>query len=448
MVDEPLPPPAAAGPPDRRRPAPTIDLEATEIASDPVAGESSGAAGESVPGASPSEPAPEQNTDARQPPDPPPSSPAGSIRWPVIGGVLGGAAAALAGAAVALWASGGNDAGALEARVAQLEHQVEATSAQITTDPASAAAVSELAGRVGKLEAQVVQAARPVPAPQGGAPAADPALEQRVAALEGTLKTLGQRLDSVSQRTDSAAATDGAAINELAQKLARADASGAQSNEAAAAAADSTAATIADLSARVDALEAGAKALTAQAKQEEKQVAQAFDDHTLRTAVIASALAGLVERGRPFAAELKAAQAQAADPSTLAPLEGFAATGVPNPGMLTRELTELLPTLQRAAGHPDSGYLDKLEANAERLVRIRPIEETPGDDPAAIISRVEFKAVRGDLAGALAEFSSLPANVRAPAQGWIDKAQARIAALAASRAFAADALAALGKPSR
>jgi hypothetical protein len=37
---------------------------------------------------------------------------------------------------------------------------------------------------------------------------------------------------------------------------------------------------------------------------------------------------------------------------------------------------------------------------------------------------------------------------RAPAQAWLDKAAARDAALAASRQFAADAMAALAKPAQ
>jgi hypothetical protein len=52
------------------------------------------------------------------------------------------------------------------------------------------------------------------------------------------------------------------------------------------------------------------------------------------------------------------------------------------------------------------------------------------------------------LPGALTELGNLPATVRAPAQAWISKAQARADALAASRAFATDALAALAKPPR
>jgi hypothetical protein len=104
--------------------------------------------------------------------------------------------------------------------------------------------------------------------------------------------------------------------------------------------------------------------------------------------------------------------------------------------------------LQAARVPAEGGFLDKLQANAERLVRIRPIEEIPGDDPATVIARVEIKAMRGDVPGALAELGNLPPPVRAPAQRWAAKAQARAAAVAASRAFAADALVALAQPPR
>jgi hypothetical protein len=450
MVDESPPPPAGSGP-DRRRPAPVIDLEATEIVSRPLAGEPAPGDRPAAESDAPSSAAPAGDAAASASEDKATKAGA-SVRWPLVGGAVAGAAAVLAGVAVTLWIGGGTDTSALDLRIGELEHQVASLAARPATDAATTSAVGELTGRLGKLEAQVVsdraaQPRSPVQAAQSAAP--DQAVQQRMAALETALKTLGERLDRISQRDDSAAATSTAALNELAQKLARADASGAQSNEAAAAAVDAATATIADLTARIDALEAGAKALAA----EGQRATDSPDDRALRAAIIASSLLSLVERGRPFAAELKAAQAQAADASALAPLEGFAATGVPLPGILTRELTELLPTLQRAAGHPD-GFLDKLEANAERLVRIRPIEQAEGNDPAAIISRVEFKALHGGLRGALElrdalnELGTLPANVRAPAQAWIDKAQAATAALVAGRAFAADSLAALGKSPR
>jgi hypothetical protein len=79
------------------------------------------------------------------------------------------------------------------------------------------------------------------------------------------------------------------------------------------------------------------------------------------------------------------------------------------------------------------------------LVRFRPLDEPPGDDPAAVLTRIEQRALQADLPGAIKELAKLPAPARAAAQAWIAKAQARLAAVAASRRFATDAFAALGK---
>jgi hypothetical protein len=101
----------------------------------------------------------------------------------------------------------------------------------------------------------------------------------------------------------------------------------------------------------------------------------------------------------------------------------------------------------KASAAPSGGFLDRLQANAEKLVSIRRIDEAPGDDPNAIVSRAQGKAARGDLAGAAAELKTLPADVRAPADEWIKKVDARRGAVDASRRVVADALGALGKSS-
>ena len=95
---------------------------------------------------------------------------------------------------------------------------------------------------------------------------------------------------------------------------------------------------------------------------------------------------------------------------------------------LARELAALVPGAQcrgRRARRATAAFSTGWQANAEKLVRIRPLEDAPGDDPAAIVARIEVKAARADLAGALAELAQLPATVRAPAEPWIKKAQAR-----------------------
>ena len=71
--------------------------------------------------------------------------------------------------------------------------------------------------------------------------------------------------------------------------------------------------------------------------------------------------------------------------------------------------------------------------------------EAPGDDAGTIVGRAEAKAAHGDLAGALSELARLPDTARAPAQAWIKRAEAQLAALAAARGLAENAVAALAK---
>jgi hypothetical protein len=59
---------------------------------------------------------------------------------------------------------------------------------------------------------------------------------------------------------------------------------------------------------------------------------------------------------------------------------------------------------------------------------------------------VTAAAVRNDFNEARRELMTLSPEDRAAAQGWLDKVDARAAALAASRQLAADAMAALAKP--
>jgi hypothetical protein len=169
-------------------------------------------------------------------------------------------------------------------------------------------------------------------------------------------------------------------------------------------------------------------------------------DRAGRLAFVAVALRSAVERGEPFGQEFAAAKPLVPDAAALGALEPFAATGVPRTATLARELSQLAGPMLNAAGTTrDGGFIDRLQQNAERLVRIRPINEAPGDDAATVVARADVKAAHGDLSGALAELGSLPAAARAPAQGWMKKAEAQIAALSVARALADNAVAALAK---
>jgi hypothetical protein len=186
----------------------------------------------------------------------------------------------------------------------------------------------------------------------------------------------------------------------------------------------------------------------AQEKQE-KENAKPADDMPLRRVVAASLLDISVRQGDPYVAALAAAKALTQDADALKPLDGFAASGVPSPAILCRELLTLVPKLSPPAPENSSadtgGIIDRLQAGASRLVRIERTDAV-GNDRGAVVARVTAAALRNDSTEARRELNTLPSADRAAAQSWIDKTDARAAALAASRQFAADAMTALAKP--
>jgi len=329
------------------------------------------------------------------------------------------------------------DTSGLQARLTALELQVQDASGRPGPSGGDPHALDDVMARLAKLEAA---AANPRPAPL------DLATANRISALEGQLKAIGETVGILGRRNDEIAAIAGeararaeataAALAELAQKVARAPVPTVQKNDLDA------------VSNRLAAVERQEKALEAEMAKRPQA-----DDRAGRLAIVAAALRSAVERGQPFAPELAAAKALSADvkgladAKSLAPLEPFADSGLPNATALAREISDLAPALLQAAGAAprEGGFLERLQSNAEKLVRIRRVEDVAGSDPAAIIARVEVKAAHADLAGALNELASLPEAVRAPAAAWIGKAQARAAAVDASRRLAADALTQLGK---
>ena len=187
-------------------------------------------------------------------------------------------------------------------------------------------------------------------------------------------------------------------------------------------------------------------------RAENESIAQATsrpaDDVALRRQVVASMLDLSVRQSEPFPEALKAAQALAADPQMLKPLENFASLGVPNPANLCRELLTLGPKLEPPAtanATTGTGIVDRLQAGAAKLVRIERTDSV-GNDRSAIVARVTAAALRNDVSEARRELNSLSPADRASAQGWLDKTAERDAALAAAHRFAAEAMAALAKP--
>jgi hypothetical protein len=423
MSDQPPSSREAAGEESRPIKGRTIDLKATE-----VKGADDGP--ETGSGAQPAQP---PTVEAKsEPPGPSPqgenSAPSSASRlrkhidWnAVIAGAAAGAAIAGAVAALGLSMLRNTDVSALGARLSRMEEQLRQGSSGPAAKEADTSIVNGLADRITKLESAAGAA--------GSAPG-DVALADRFSSVERDLKALADRAGMLAERSEHATSAAGEADRR----------------------AETAVAAVSELARRVDAMQAvaGRDALASEVQSLTKRVVAAESavvrarDASSRLAVVATALNTAVDRGEAFAPELIAAKSLSPDPSSLAPLEPFAASGIPTTGTLGRELLALMPSI-RAAEPSRDGFLTRLQGNAEKLVRIRPSEGREGGDAAAIATRIEVKAANADIAGALAEVAYLPPPMREAARAWTEKVETRSAALESSRRFLAAALASLSK---
>jgi hypothetical protein len=376
----------------RKRPAPTIDLSATDVTS--------------------AEPPPSQTADDTKKKEEPQASASPRGNRLAVLALLGGAVTGAAVVLAALWAGGvlqpnSESAGNLTSRLAAIETQLK-----MPAKPADNAALADLTARLGKLEQSVSK-------PQ--ASASDPALAERLATVENAMKALGVTLTALNRRAEESAAAVSAARER----------------------ADAAAKTAEALQAKLGAIEQSARVT------QDKVAQNSGSDTAARRALAAVALRDAVVRGAPYAAELAIVKQLGVSSQTVAALEPFAASGVPTEAALSRDLNALLPSMIEAAGADAAktgGFFDRLQANASRLVRVHPIDTPTGDDASAVLARIEVKAARNDLTGIDAELDKLPAKARALADPWRKTLAARNAAIASSRKLAADSAAALGSP--
>jgi len=395
-----------------KRAPPTIDLEASEVSETRKA--AGGAAPEHAPQSSPDQSSPDRSSSASASSGEPAAAPAAAISPSVSPSVspssispwviapISGAVAATLVIAVG-WMLGW-----------------PAVPPAPSAPQINASAIDDLTARVAGLEQKA------------GEEAADAA---RIDALEKSLTAL--RGDLASLRAQS-------------EKLS-AEANNAKSDAKPASGESIAAVDLSTLNERIDQVERLSRDQSAAIAREGEKIADTkpADDVALRRVVAAALLDVAVQLGHPFPVLLTTAKSLSSNADALRPLDAFAATGVPNAASLSRELLTLVPKLSPPAENATSGsgIVDRLQAGASKLVRIERTDAT-GNDRDAIVARVTAAALRNDLADLRRELNTLSAADRAPAQAWLDRADARDAALAASRQFAADAMTVLAKPSQ
>lgn len=381
--------------PDAERPKrapPTIDLEATEVSS-----------GTKSAGDAPPQPEPAPEVPSVSPVAEPAARPVSP--W-IVAPVSGAVAAAL---------------------VIGVGWMLGWPAVQPASAPqVNAAAIDGLGARIAGLESKA------------GKPVADPAAAARAEALEKSVAALRGELTAARAQSEKLAST----VNDV-KSTSRGD--GAASPD------------LSGIDARIAGIESLMRAQSAEIAQQGSKIADTkadakpADDMPLRRVVAAALLDVLVRIGDPFPTALATAKSLTPNADVLKPLDQFADKGVPNAGRLSTELLALVPKLLPAAQQNNAttgtGVVERLQAGAAKLVKIERTD-TVGNDRGAVVARIMAAALRNDFNEARRELKTLEPADRAAAQGWLDKADARDAALAASRQFAADAMAALAKPAQ
>jgi len=382
--------------PKRRRP-PTIDLTATEVESE--------------------KPASAQDTGPESKDDAPESTPPGSSSGSGLN-------------IVPLLASAAIGAIVVAALFAVLDLSGYLPRRQLTAPPAASTAdskaIADITAQLDKIQGALAAQQQP-----------NPALVSRLTAVDAAEKSLRDSVAALSTRVDQVA---GAAQVAQAQSKSAADAADTAKSTAQSGV---TRDDIDKLTGRIATLESTMKSLSDNVT---RQTASA-NDGAARLVIAAQALRAAIESGTPYQAELAAAKRLGADQNAIGPLEPFAASGAPTAATLGRELSALTPALIQAVApaQNNDSFLRRLEVNAHRLIRITPVDAPAGDDPQSVAARIAAEAAHADINAALADIAKLPDAAKSAVAAWAQKAQARNAALTASRQLVTSALAALGK---
>ncbi len=164
-------------------------------------------------------------------------------------------------------------------------------------------------------------------------------------------------------------------------------------------------------------------------------------------ALAISTLRNALDNGQSFANEYRALRALAGDDPDLKSLEAASRTGIPATPVLRQRFRTLLPQLVKAIPASQSeGWFAKAKQSLEGLISIRQVGETAGNDPQAVLARIDALLQRNDLAKVLEEFTRLPEPVQQAGKEWQALVASRLAAETLMNTMARSALQALAEP--
>lgn len=314
----------------------------------------------------------------------------------------------------------------LEERLAALETAAGKRDSRLGDLDAGLEALRKTAVTLGQNDQRLEKAIAARPAGGGDAEALA-ALEDRVSALQQRIAGLARPATSPSESAETSAAAGGTEALQLAeQDLARL-----------AGALDGLRRSV---TARTDALAerlGAAEAALGAARARDQASAAVLALAQLRDSLTA---------GRPFAAELKTAEALSAEADRLAPLRAHAADGLGPLDRLVQDFAPVARAIVRAGQQPEGeDWVARTTARLGSLVTVRRVGDVAGEGVDARVARAEVRLTRGDLAGAVAQLDGLEGPSAEPAADWLARARERLSLARLVDTALANAIAAAGQ---
>jgi hypothetical protein len=136
----------------------------------------------------------------------------------------------------------------------------------------------------------------------------------------------------------------------------------------------------------------------------------------VRLPLMVSGVESAFANGRPFSAELSGLTTLLPDLAVPDTIRSAAPAGLPRPDAVAAAFTEAVPTILAGRAAASSGDLTQDAIDwAKGLLALRPVDETEGTTPEAIVSRLEAAVGRRDFVAAAALLDQLPEPMQAAA---------------------------------
>ncbi|MGI9508821.1 MAG: COG4223 family protein [Geminicoccaceae bacterium] len=347
----------------------------------------------------------------------------------LLGGIVGGAATALAMSLFLVGGDGDDVTTALENRLAAAEEQVgqvgalDQRLATIEAAPTAGAAAGsdEMAQRIGDLEAKL--------AALGEAAGDDDALGEQLTALGERIEALVGEVQNASETGQ----TNAQALDELSSSLPTLEETLAATGKAV----EQTGVQTTAINQSVETLSGDVQTLATRVGKAEGRLDHLGGEYQRGAGMIVAIgdINRAITRSEPYDSALQSLKSLVRDDAvlgeTVATLEPMATDGVAAVAELKREFADMASRVLLAE-EGDQSLTDQVSDNVFGIFNMRPAGgNTEGSGSRAVLSRAQGSLSNNDLDGAVAELGGLEGAAAEAAGPWLERANGRLSAEAA-----------------